>query len=202
MTTLLRIDSSALSQGSHSKALADYFMSKWQAQNRNAKVQTLDLADSPPPHMDQSMIDAMYTFAEQRTEAQNTALILSNRYVAQVREADILLLTTPMYNFGIPSTLKAYLDHILRVGETFQYGEKSPEGLLKGKKVYVFIASGGDYTQPPMDALNFVKPYLQTALNFIGIEDITFIEAPRMAMGEDAVTASEAAAKAQIDTLL
>lgn len=202
MTTLLRVDSSALSQGSHSKELADYFLSKWQSQHHDADIQTVDLAATPPPHMDQAMIGAMYTMPNERDDAQKSALALSEQYVAQIRAADTLVLTSPMYNFAIPSTLKAYLDHILRVGETFQYGENGPEGLLKGKKAYVFLASGGDYTQPPMDALNFVKPYLKTALNFIGIEDITFIEAPGMGMGDDAVTQSIEAAKARIDSLL
>ena len=92
-------------------------------------------------------------------------------------EADVLVIGVPMYNFSVPSTLKAWIDHIMRAGVTFKYDEKGPKGLVQGKKVYLAVASGGIYSEGPMKAYDFVTPYLQTVLGFIGLTDITIIRA-------------------------
>lgn len=195
MATVLRIDSSALSNGSHSKALADFFQTQWLEKHPTDTFQTLDLSQTPPPHLSEATIGAMFTPAEERSQEQTQQLALSTDYIEQLKKADVILISTPMYNFGIPSTLKAYLDHSLRVGETFVYTDKGPKGLLEGKKAIVVAASGGDYTHPPLDAMNFVTPYLKTALGFIGIEDVTLVEAPGMAGDEASINSSTEQAK-------
>ncbi|WP_319381856.1 NAD(P)H-dependent oxidoreductase [Thiomicrorhabdus sp.] len=202
MATLLQIDSSASGVHSHSKALAEYFSEKWKNQTAEAETIEINLADNPPPHINSDIIGAMYTKPADRNEQQTQHLAQSEEYLQQLKDADVLVISSPMYNFGIPSVLKAYLDHVIRVGETFVYGENGPEGLLKGKKAYLFIASGGNYTQPPLDQMNFVTPYLKTALAFMGITDVTVFEAANMGMGEDAVTESMNAVKQQIDQTL
>jgi len=202
MATVLRIDSSALSNGSHSKALADFFQTQWLAKYPKDIFQTLELNQTPPPHLSEATIDAMFTPAEKRSAQQTQQLALSTDYIEQLKNADIILISTPMYNFGIPSTLKAYLDHALRVGETFVYTDKGPKGLLENKKAIIVAASGGNYTQPPLDAMNFVTPYLKTALSFIGIEDVTIVEAPGMAGDETAINASIEQAKQALQKCL
>lgn len=202
MATVLRIDSSALSNGSHSKALADFFQTQWLAKYPKDIFQTLELNQTPPPHLSEATIDAMFTPAEKRSAQQTQQLALSTDYIEQLKNADIILISTPMYNFGIPSTLKAYLDHALRVGETFVYTDKEPKGLLENKKAIIVAASGGNYTQPPLDAMNFVTPYLKTALSFIGIEDVTIVEAPGMAGDETAINASIEQAKQALQKCL
>ncbi|WP_319557840.1 FMN-dependent NADH-azoreductase [Thiomicrorhabdus sp.] len=202
MATLLQIDSSALNQQSHSRALADYFSEQWKLQNPDGEIKHINLSEKPPVHIDGEMIGAMYTKPEQRDEQQKQRLMLSEEYLQQLKEADAIAISSPMYNFGVPSVLKAYLDHVTRVGETFVYGENGPEGLLKDKKAYLFISSGGNYTQPPLDKMNFVTPYLTTVLGFNGITDVSVIEAPNMGSGEEAVAKSMQHAKEQIDHLL
>lgn len=202
MATVLRIDSSALSNGSHSKALADFFQTQWLKKHPTDIFQTLDISQTPPPHLSEATIGAMFTHAEDRTAEQTEQLSLSTDYITQLKKADVILICTPMYNFGIPSTLKAYLDHALRVGETFVYTENGPKGLLENKKAIIVAASGGDYTQPPMDAMNFVTPYLKTALGFIGVEDVTIIEAPGMAGDDTSTSASIERAKKTLQDCL
>lgn len=183
MATLLRIDSSA-SQSSNSKYLAEQYQNKWLANHAEGTIINRDLSVHVPNHISEAMIGAMYTPAESRSEEQIAHLANSEQYLAELKAADTLLISVPMYNFGIPSTLKAYLDHIARVGETFVYTENGPKGLLEGKQAVIILTSGGNYTQSPLSDWNHVTPYLKTLLNFIGISDIEIIVAPNMSGGE------------------
>lgn len=202
MAHLLQIDSSALAiPHSHSKTLAKEAAEHWNKRFQGEHTH-LDLAENPPPHINASFIEAMYTPSEQRTEAQKKHLELSDLFIAQLKSASHLIIDTPMYNFSIPSTLKAYLDHIVRVGETFLYTEHGPEGLLPNiEHVTLIVASGGDYSTPPMSEMNFVDPYLKTVLAFIGMDNIAVIHAPQMGMGDQAVEASMKAARKNIRQL-
>ncbi len=202
MSKLIRIDASAASSSSNSKALADVFQSLWQQKNPDGTHIQHDLIESNLPHIDEAFIDAMYTPKEQRTLQQQQTLELSDHYVNELKSATTLLISTPMYNFTIPSQLKAYIDHITRAGETFRYGENGPEGLLQIEQVVVIVASGGDYTQPPLDAMDFVGPYLKTILGFNGLDQVTVINAPGMSRAEEAKQASLQQAKQQIAALL
>lgn len=200
MRKLLRIDSSANSQHSHSKALAEFFENKWLSQQPSGLIEKLDLAQDPVPHLTEQVIQAMYS--PEKTPETQVVLQQSDQLITQLKTADELLLTVPMYNFGIPSTLKAYFDHVARVGETFQYGENGPQGLLKNKTVYIITTSGGDYTKPPYDQMNFVDGYLKTIFGFIGLTNLHFIHAPGMARGEELATQSLKAAEVNIQQIL
>jgi len=202
MSNLVRIDASALSQGSHSKALADLFEQTWRAKHPQGQVQHHDLSRLNLPHIDEAFIQAMYTAEQDRDIQQHQLLEQSTHFVNELKSADCLLISTPMYNFGIPSHLKTYIDMVTRVGETFRYGENGPEGLLKITQTVVIVASGGDYTQPPMDAMNFVTPYLKTVLGFNGIDSPVFIEAAGMAMGGEKQQQSLEQAKQTIQSML
>lgn len=184
MSTLLRIDSSALTQGSNSKHLAEQYQKQWLATYPQGNIINRDLAMQPPEHLSEAMISAMFTPAENRSIEQQTALSNSDQFLNEVKLADTLLVSMPMYNFGIPSSLKAYLDQIIRVGESFSYTENGPKGLLENKRAVVILTSGGNYTESPYNQFDHVTPYLKTALGFIGIEDIKVIVAPNMAKEE------------------
>lgn len=201
MSLLLRIDSSALSQGSHSKALADGYQQQWQAANPDGQVMHTDLSQDQPAHLSEAMIQAMFTPEDARNEQQLAMLTDSDGYISAIQAADTIVFSIAMYNFGIPSTLKAYLDQIIRAGVTFQYGENGPEGLLENKKVILIVATGGDYTQEPYSAMNFVVPYMQTTLGFVGLTDVSVVQAPNMAR-EDLQEASLTEAKNALKALV
>ncbi|MDG6778555.1 NAD(P)H-dependent oxidoreductase [Thiomicrorhabdus sp. zzn3] len=200
--TLLRIDASAqANDASQSKKLADRFQQAWLKQHPEGQVIHHNLADMSLKHINSDFIGAMYTPEAQRNDAQKQILAESDQWVAELKNADALVISTPMYNFSIPSYLKSYLDTVTRVGETFRYGENGPEGLLNIPKVAVIMTSGGDYTQPPLDAMNFVTPYLQTVLSFNGLDNAIMIEAPGMNMGGEKQLQGLKHAEEQIDQL-
>ncbi|WP_127470205.1 FMN-dependent NADH-azoreductase [Thiomicrorhabdus aquaedulcis] len=188
MTHIVRIDASALSQGSESKKLADFFCEQFMQNHPNTQLTQHILAQTLPSHIDEAFIGAAYTPAHARTEQQKERLSYSDQHVQALKRADVLLISTPMYNFSLPSTLKAWLDNVTRVGETFKYDANGPEGLLNIPKVIVIVSSGGDYTQAPLNKMNFVEPYLTTILGFIGLHNVTFVNAPGLAMGEESKT--------------
>jgi FMN-dependent NADH-azoreductase len=127
------------------------------------------------------------------------AVALSEELIGELQVADIIVLGLPMYNFGIPSTLKAWIDHVARAGITFQYTENGPEGLLKGKKAYVIAARGGLYEGSAADTQT---PYIKTILGFMGITDVTMVAAEGLNMGDDAKAASLAKAQGELDQLV
>ncbi|MDG6773959.1 NAD(P)H-dependent oxidoreductase [Thiomicrorhabdus sp. ZW0627] len=185
MTNLVRIDASARPHtSSHSKQLADFFQQQWLEKHPGGQVIQHDLVELELEHINEDFINAMYTAKEERTLKQEQTLELSTHFVEELKNADTLLISTPMYNFSVPSYLKTYIDLITRKGETFRYGEHGHEGLLDVPQTVVIMASGGDYT-PPNDAENFVTPYLKTMLKYNGIDAVTTIEAFGMSLGEE-----------------
>jgi len=138
-----------------------------------SKVQTRDLAKEPLPHLEGSQLAAFFTPAELRTEEHREAIRNSDEAVKELMAADIIVIGVPLYNFGIPSALKAWVDHIARAGVTFSYADGTPKGLVTNKKVYLAIASGGIYSEGPMQSYDFTEPFLKKALGFIGMNDIT-----------------------------
>ncbi|MBS0125807.1 FMN-dependent NADH-azoreductase [Thetidibacter halocola] len=188
--TLLRIDASARTDGSVSRELADRVV------NRLAPTQVIrrDLADSLP-QIDAAWIGANFTAAEARTEDQRAALALSDTLIAEIEAADTLLIALPIYNFGVPTALKTWVDHVARAGVTFRYSEDGPEGLLRGKRAIVVVASGGTEVGGPID---FATPWLRHVLGFIGITDVQVVTADRLAIDPDA---SRAKAEEQIEKL-
>lgn len=202
MSKLIRIDASALTQGSQSKSLADRYQQQWLEKHPNGEIQQLNLSEQALPHIDEAFIHAAYTPEAQRTPQQKQTLALSDRLVGDLKTASTLLISTPMYNFSIPSKLKSYIDLITRVGETFEYTESGPKGLLNVPKTVVIVSSGGDYTQPPLNAMNYVTPYLKTVLGFNGLHEVDIIEAPGMNMGDEKRSQSLQQAEQQIASSL
>ena len=199
MKTLLQIRSSIFSNGGQSSRLAERFVARWRASNPGGKVIVRDLAKEPIPHLDAARFGAFLAKPEERTPAQQAVVDYSDALIGELKRADVVVLGLPMYNFGVPSTLKAYFDHVARVGETFKYTEKGPVGLLTGKKVYVFAARGGMYAGTPNDTQT---PFIRIFLSFLGMSDIEFVYAEGLAISEASKQHSLARAEAVIDALV
>jgi len=125
----------------------------------------------------------------------------SDKLIDELFAADVVVMAVPMHNFGLPSTLKAWIDHIARAGRTFAYSEKGPQGLLKEKKAILVLARGGVYSDGPAKPLDFQESYLRSILGFLGITDVQVVRVEGVAMGEDAVKRALASARAQADTV-
>ena len=151
MKTLLLITSSINADAGQSTLLAQRYVSAWRDSNPGSKVLVRDLAREPVPHMDAARFGAFLSKPDERTAEQQHVLDYSDQLIDELRRADVIVLGLPMYNFAIPSTLKAYFDHVARAGVTFRYTDKGPVGLLTGKEVVVFAARGGIYAGTPLD---------------------------------------------------
>ena len=182
MSNVLIIESSARQQDSFSRQLTRQFISQWQAAHPADRVTVRDLARNPVPHLDANLLGGWMKPEAQRSAEENASLQRSNELTDEVLAADVLVLAAPMYNFAIPSTLKAWLDHVLRAGVTFKYTETGPQGLLTGKQAYVLTARGGLYAGSTSD---HQEPYLRQVMAFIGIHDVTFIHAEGLNLGGD-----------------
>src|ERR1044072_1811891 len=187
MTTILQINSAARSQGAQSTLLADELTAKLQQSNPGSRVVVRNLLGDAIPHLDDATLGAFFTPADQRTAEQAAINAKSEALIAELQAADIVVIAAPLYNFGISSQLKTYFDWIARAGITFSYTANGPEGLVKGKKVYVVSARGGKYLGTPRDSQT---PYLKTFLAFIGMTDVNFIYAEGLNMGPDAAGAA------------
>ena len=194
MKTILQLNTSILSNEGQSTRLATEFVAALDA----SEVIVRDLAQEPVPHLDAERFGAFITPNEKRTEKQKLLVAYSDRLIGEIRSADTLVLGLPMYNFGVPSTLKAWFDQIARAGVTFRYTEKGPVGLLTGKKAVVFAARGGQYAGTPADTQT---PYVRDFLAFLGITDVEFVYAEGLAISEASKTASLAKARETIQQL-
>ncbi|WP_025898364.1 FMN-dependent NADH-azoreductase [Sneathiella glossodoripedis] len=174
MTQILQITSSILGDGSQSTAISKRVVDQLLSNHSDAKLVTRDLERNPVPHLDSERLASFNLGAEELNDVQREALNLSNSLIADVQDADIIVLGIPMYNFAIPSQLKSWFDYIARAGITFRYTESGPEGLLKGKKVYAIVTSGGFYKGTAQDG---ITPYLDTILGFLGLDDVEYIHA-------------------------
>lgn len=195
MSNVLVIESSVRQEGSVSRQLSGEFVARWQHNHPQDRLTVRDLAREPLPHLDADLLGGWMKPQEQQSAAEQAALARSNRLIAELQAADVLVLAAPMYNFAIPSTLKAWLDHVLRAGVTFQYTAEGPQGLLKGKRAFVLTARGGVYAGGPFDQQ---EPYLRQALGFIGIDEVTFIHAEGLNMGDGAAEQGLARAREQL----
>lgn len=198
MSRVLVIESSARQQGSVSRELTRQFIDNWQAAHPADQIQIRDLAVEPVPHLDATLLGGLMTPSEQQSEVEKAALARSNQLTDELLAADVLVLAAPMYNFAIPSTLKAWLDHVLRAGVTFKYTETGPQGLLTGKRAFVLTARGGIYAGSGLD---HQEPYLRQALAFIGIHDVQFIHAEGLNLGAEFSEKGLAQAKAKLAEL-
>lgn len=191
MTTLLRIDSSARTQGSITRDLTARIAKGY----AGAKVTHRDLAETPVPQITESWVTANFTPPEDRTDAQVQTLAPSDDLLAEVEAADTIVIGLPVYNFAPPAALKAWVDNVARVGRSFRYTADGPEGLLKGKRAILAMASGGTAAGSEID---FASTYMRHILGFIGITDVTVVAADQMALDAEA---SLARASDQIDQL-
>lgn len=199
MSTLLKIVSSARGEQSESTRLANSYIAKWQAANPAGRVVVRDIGANPLPHIDGAVLGAFFTPAEQRSAEQQALVARSDELIAELQNADAIVLAVPMYNFGIPSTLKAYFDWIARAGVTFKYTETGPVGLLPNVPVVIFAARGGLYAGTPKDSQSV---YLKDFLGFVGLSNLEFVYAEGLNMGGDSRAAAETAAQARIAELV
>jgi FMN-dependent NADH-azoreductase len=199
MKNLLQLNTSIFSDGGQSSQLAQRFVAAWRASNPGASVTVRDLAREPLPHLDAARFAAFIAKPEERSAEQQAATNDSDALIAELKAADVLVLGLPLYNFGVPSTLKAYFDHIGRAGHTFKYTEKGPVGLMTGKKAFVFATRGGLYKDTPLDTQT---SYVRAFLGFIGITDVEFVYAEGLALSESSKQASIAQAQREIGHII
>lgn len=197
MSTVLVLTSSALAGASVSNQLVKDAVALLRSQDPALQVITRDLGRSPVPHLSLDSAAAL-SGADPVNEAQAAAQALSNELIAELKAADTVIIGAPMYNFGIPSTLKAWFDHVLRAGITFRYTENGSVGLVTGKQAIVIESRGGFYGEGPTQILDSQEPHLRTLLSFMGITDVTFVRAEKLAFGPEAREHSIGAARAQL----
>jgi FMN-dependent NADH-azoreductase len=199
MTQILKVTSSLNAEAGQSSILAGQFVDALREREPGARVETRDLASDPLPHLTAERFAAFTTPAGERSDAQRAVVAESDALIDEIRRADVLVLAVPMYNFGIPSQLKAWFDHIARAGVTFKYTASGPVGLLTGKKAVVFATRGGSgYADTPADNQ---APYLRQFLGFLGIDEVEFVYAEGLAMGPAPREAALAQARAALQNL-
>ncbi|MGH1351454.1 MAG: FMN-dependent NADH-azoreductase [Methyloligellaceae bacterium] len=213
MTSLLRIDASSRQQDSHSRSLGDYFQKRWLEKypekngwlsaKRKSNLVYRDLLSPPIGHIAQSTITGFYTPPEAMTSDLSAATALSDQLIDELQKADTLLITTPIYNFSVPSSLKAWIDQIVRIGHTFSFDGQSFGGLVKVRQACVICAygasgylEGGDFR-----GANFLELYLAFILDFLGIKDVRFISAESLTGDEATVQTALEKARTDIDQL-
>jgi FMN-dependent NADH-azoreductase len=196
--TLLQINTSLFSDQGQSSVLAGQFVEKWLQANPDSRILVRDLAARPVPHLTAERFQAFQTAPENRTVEQAQQVAQSDELILELESADIVVIGLPMYNFGIPSTLKAWIDHVARAGKTFRYTKSGPVGLLADRPVLLFAARGGRYKGTPGDTQS---AYISNVLNFIGIRDIEFVYAEGLAMGGDSRSFALDAAARVIDRI-
>lgn len=196
MKTVLFINSSIRGADSQSAQLAQQFLSE--LPQGAYKLETIDLGKQAIPHLDMAEMAAWMTPAAERTAEQQALAAVSDGIIDKIKAADVLLFGVPMYNFAIPSQLKAFLDRVARAGVTFKYTEQGPVGLLEDKPVIILAARGGLYQGTAADSQT---PFLTSIFNFVGLTQLHFVYAEGLNMGEDSATKALAAAKLRISVL-
>ncbi len=210
MTHILRLDASsrpssvraAGEEGSYSRDLADHVIDRLVQNDPQATVTVRDLVADPIPHIADDTIKGYYTPPEAMTETLREATALSDRLIAEVRQADVIVLSAPIYNFSVPSALKAWIDHVVRIGHSFAYEEGSFRGLIEGKRAYMVLSYGaGGYGEDgPFQAYDFLKPYLTMIFNFIGISDVHAFAIEATTADAETITRARQQALAAIDS--
>lgn len=195
---ILQIKASVFNGNGQSSRLADAFVTLLRKQDPKVEVIQRDLAAEPVPHLDGARVAAFFAKPQERSVEQQAVIAYSDALIDELRRADVIVLGLPMYNFGIPSQLKAWFDHIARAGETFKYTDKGAVGLLTGKKAYVFAARGGQYVGTPND---WQTQFVRYFLGFIGITDVEFVYAEGLALGDESRNNSIAAAQVGVRRL-
>jgi FMN-dependent NADH-azoreductase len=203
MHRLLFVTSSLFGEASKSRLIGAEFVAAWRLAHPGTAVVERVLSGDTMPHLTQATLAALATPAEARSAEQQAAAAFADGLIEEVEAADVIVIAAPMYNFTISTLLKAWLDHIARAGRTFRYTANGPEGLLRGKTVFVTTARGGFYgAGSPAMALDFQEPYLRAILAFLGITDVTFVHAEGLNLGPDIAARGLAEARRAVAELL
>ena len=202
MKNILFVSSSPSGWNSYSHQFASHIVDDLKARHPGAKVVVRDVAKEPLPHVDAAFVTGRALPPEKRSPAEAKALALSDILLAELEAADVVVFAVPMHNFSVPSSLKAWIDHVVRPGRAFSYSEKGPQGLLKGKKAVVVAARGGIYSEGPAQQLDFQESYLRAVLGFIGITNVHVVRVEGVGMGEQALKSAMASAKAQSENVV
>ncbi|HVN36243.1 MAG TPA: FMN-dependent NADH-azoreductase [Casimicrobiaceae bacterium] len=198
MKALLQLNTSMFADGGQSTQLSERFVAAWRKANPGGKVVVRDIGREPVPHLTAERFGALLSKPEERTAEQHAIVAFSDALIEELRAADVVVIGLPMYNFGVPSSLKAYFDHVARTGVTFRYTARGPKGLLTGKRVYVFATRGGAYTGTPLDTQT---AYVRDFLRFVGIDDVEFVYAEGLNMGDERKAVGLSAAHEAIDRI-
>jgi len=177
MKRILHLKSSLQGKDSYSIKLGNAIVESIQEKYPNNTLEELNLVDIEIPHLNPDVLRTFFIPGDQLTIAEKESIRFSDEVVKQLLAADIIVIGAPLYNFTIPTSLKAWIDHITRAGITFGYGENGPVGMVTGKKVYVAMSSGGVFSEGPGKANDFVAPYLKAFLGFLGMTDLTVFRA-------------------------
>ena len=177
MKHILHLKSSIQGENSYSIRLGNHIVEKIKDKYPGSTVEELNLFDMEIPHLDARVLRTFFTPADQLTDADKESIRLSDDLVRQLFAADIIVVGAPLINYSIPSSLKAWIDHITRAGITFGYGQNGPVGLVTGKKVYIAMASGGIYSEGPGKVNDFVAPYLKSFFGLLGMTDLIVFRA-------------------------
>jgi FMN-dependent NADH-azoreductase len=198
MTTLLQINTSLFGENGNTSQLTRRFIERWQAAHPDGRVVVRDLQGDPLPHLDAERAGALFSKPEGRTPKQQAIVDLSDTLIGELKAADVVVIGLPMYNFGIPSTLKTWFDHIARAGVSFRYTAKGPEGLIGDRKVYVMAARGGFYQGTPADTQT---PFVRDFFKLLGISDIEFVYAEGLNVSQELKERAMRDAGAAVDRL-
>ncbi len=195
---ILHIKSSILGEHSVSNQLSQAYLSDVLNVDEQANVTVRDFSQQSIPHIDGALLGALGTAAEERNGEQSKMVAFADLLISEISESDVIVLGLPMYNFGAPSMLKAYFDQIARAGSTFSYTENGPVGLLKDKEVIVFATRGGLYQDTPQDTQT---PFIKNFFAFIGINNVKFVYAEGLQMGDEMREKGLAQAKSMVEKL-
>lgn len=200
---LLQVDSSILGSASASRALTAEITAEWLRANAGTTVEVLDLAQDAPGHFNTDSLGSKIGIQAEPTESQKRENAVSERLVSQFLAADVIVIGAPLYNFSVPTQLKAWIDRLAQPGRTFKYTEKGPQGLAAGKTLIVASTRGGVYsTSAGGQAMEHQESYLKTVFGFFGITDVRIVRAEGLAMGDAAKSAAIAAARERIATAI
>jgi FMN-dependent NADH-azoreductase len=190
---ILHLITSPRKSQSYSTKVGSTIVEKLTAAHPGSSVVVRDMAANPFPHLEEAHIHSFYTPEESRSAEQVAAIAHSDEAIAEILAADAIVISVGMYNFGITSNLKAWIDHICRKGKTFNYGENGPIGLVQGKKVYLAISTGGVYSEGFMKSYDFTENYLRAVLGFLGMTDVSVVRAEGLNIPDLQATALEKA---------
>jgi FMN-dependent NADH-azoreductase len=199
MKNILLILGSPRDRASYSHQIGRRVVDDLKSRYQSAKVVVRNLAKEALPDVSDAFVTGRMLAPDKRSAAEADALALSDVLVAELMAADVIVLATPMHNFGVSASVKTWIDHIARPGVTFSYSDKGPLGLVQGKKVILVLARGGIYSEGPMKGYDFQEPYLRAVLGFIGMTDVEAIRIEGLGMGDDALRNAVTSAKAQAD---